>query len=117
MDAEKILARVLLLTDDPREALLKQLSEDAAEALQKRLKPGAVPEEHEAALLSAAAADAVYRLALLDASLSPKSLSAGDVRADYGENAARAKELRDACFRAASDVLLDGETVFRGVAY
>ncbi len=117
MDSEKILARVLLLTDDPRGALLKRLSEDAAEALEKRLKPGVVPGEHEAALLGAAAADAVYRLALLDASLSPEKLTAGDVRAEYGANVQRAKELRDAYFRAASDVLLDGETVFRGVAY
>lgn len=115
MDAEKVLERLRLLTEDPREELLRQLSEDAAEALgTKLICTEEEAAENEASLTAAAAADAAYRLALLDGAFSPESVTAGDVRADYGsKNTENAKAYRDACFSALSGLGLAGDDGFR----
>ena len=119
MDAEKVLERLRLLTEDTREELMKQLSGDAAKALGARLRcTEEEAAENEASLVTAAAADAAYRLTLLDGAFSPESVTAGDVRADYGsKNTENAKAYRDACFSALSGLGLveDDSFRFRGV--
>ena len=115
MDREKILARLTLLTGDPRETLLGQLAGDAAGEIERRLKPGVSAADHEGVLVAAAAAEAAYRLALLDAALAPDTLSAGDVRAEYGETVRHAAEFRDACFASAAELFSDRSFVFREV--
>ena len=119
MDAEMVLERLRLLTEDPREELLRQLSADAAKALEAKLRcTGEEAAKNEASLVTAAAAEAAYRLALLDGAFSPESVTAGDVRTDYGsKNAENAKAYRDACFAALGGLGLveDDGFRFRGV--
>lgn len=116
MDADKVFRRLLLFTQDPREELLLQLSADAAAALSERIAADAkAVAAREEALVTAAAADAAYRLALLDGALSPDSVTAGDVKAEYAGNVRQAEAYRGACFAAVSGLLRDDGFDFKEV--
>ena len=101
MDRDAVLARLMLLTEDDRTALLETLAGDAARMVEARLRcTEAEAAANAEALTAAAAAYAAYQLALVDASCAPDSLTAGDVRAEYKNNCARALDYYKTCAAA-----------------
>lgn len=116
MELEKVMARVRLMTEDDREALLMTVCSDAIRMLEAKLNCTAEEKmAYEPALCSAAAAQAMYQIALLDAASSPDSITAGDVRAEYKNGSARALEYYRQCMRQVSPILRDDEFFFGGV--
>ena len=113
MEIRNVLERLKLLTNDDREDLLLMLSGDAVQRLKARL----VEEEnaHEEALCAAAAAQAAYQFWLLEEAASPKSLTAGEVRAEFDKGSERALAYAKQCERAVSGLLRDEDFYF-GVA-
>ena len=88
MEIRNVLERLKLLTNDDREDLLLMLSGDAAQRLKARLCCTEAEENaHEEALCAAAAAQAAYQFWLLEEAASPKSLTAGEVRAEFDKGA------------------------------
>ena len=84
MEIRNVLERLKLLTNDDREDLLLMLSGDAVQRLKARLCCTVEEENaHEEALCAAAAAQAAYQFWLLEEAASPKSLTAGEVRAEF----------------------------------
>ena len=105
MDRDAVLARLMLLTEDDRTALLETLAGDAARMVEARLRcTEAEAAANAEALTAAAAAYAAYQLALVDASCAPDSLTAGDVRAETMLHFLAAREIYlssgSACSRA-----------------
>ena len=87
MEIRNVLERLKLLTNDNRENLLLMLSGDAVQRLKARLCCTEEEENaHEEALCAAAAAQAAYQFWLLEEAASPKSLTAGEVRAEFEKN-------------------------------
>lgn len=116
MDRDAVFARLCLITQDDRTALLETLATDAVRAVEQRLT--CTPEtalQNADALAAVAAAMAAYQLALLDAAGAPDSLTAGNVRAEYKNNCARAFDYYRACTRAVSGLLSDDSFYFGGV--
>ena len=116
MELEKVMERVRLLTEEDREALLMLVCTDAIRKLEGKIRCTA--EERaafEEALCAAAAAEAMYQIALLDEALSPESITAGDVRAEYKKGSSRALEYCRQCMRQVSPILRDDEFYFGGV--
>ena len=70
---------------------------------------------HEEALCAAAAAQAAYQFWLLEEAASPKSLTAGEVRAEFDKGSERALAYTKQCERAVSGLLRDEDFYF-GVA-
>ena len=96
MEIRNVLERLKLLTNDDREDLLLMLSSDA----------------HEEALCAAAAAQAAYQFWLLEEAASPKSLTAGEVRAEFDKGSERALAYAKQCERAVSGLLRDEDFYF-----
>ena len=116
MKLETVLNRLRLLTDDNREELLLLLASDAVQMLSMRIDPAAeVSDEREGALCAAAAAWAAYQLALLDEAMSPDSVTAGDVRAEFKNGSEKARAYYEQCLRGLSDLLRDDAFYFGGV--
>lgn len=116
MDRDAVLARLMLLTEDDRTALLETLAGDAARMVEARLRcTEAAAAANAEALTAAAAAYAAYQLALVDASCAPDSLTAGDVRAEYKNNCARALDYYKTCAAAVAGLLDDADFYFGGV--
>ena len=116
MDLQQVLARVHVLTNDSREALLTTLCMDAIRALESRLiDPKADHTAYKEALCRAAAAEVLYQLALVDAAQAPDSLTAGSLRAEYKTSCAQAEAYRRQCFRALSPILREDGFFFGGV--
>ena len=67
---------------------------------------------HEEALCAAAAAQAAYQFWLLEEAASPKSLTAGEVRAEFDKGSERALAYAKQCERAVSGVLRDEDFYF-----
>lgn len=86
MEIRNVLERLKLLTNDDREDLLLMLSGDAA-----------------------------YQFWLLEEAASPKSLTAGEVRAEFDKGSERALAYAKQCERAVSGLLRDEDFYF-GVA-
>ena len=116
MDLEQVMARVRLMTEDDREALLMTLCTDAIRMLESRLTCTAEERAaYEPALCAAAAALAVYQLVLLEEASAPDSVTAGDVRAEYGNGSTRALEYCRQCMKQVSPILRDDAFYFGGV--
>ena len=135
MEIRNVLERLKLLTNDDREDLLLMLSGDAVQRLKARLCCTVEEENaHEEALcaapaaqqtvtlydavlqgLKAAAAQAAYQFWLLEEAASPKSLTAGEVRAEFDKGSERALAYAKQCERAVSGLLRDEDFYF-GVA-
>ena len=89
MEIRNVLERLKLLTNDDREDLLLMLSGDAVQRLKARLCCTEAEENaHKDALCAAAAAQAAYQFWLLEEAASPKSLTAGEVRAEFDKGSA-----------------------------
>ena len=102
MEIRNVLERLKLLTNDDREDLLLMLSGDAVQRLKARLCCTVEEENaHEEALCAAAAAQA-----------SPKSLTAGEVRAEFDKGSERALAYAKQCERAVSGLLRDEDFYF-----
>lgn len=86
MEIRNVLERLKLLTNDDREDLLLMLSGDAAQA--------------------------AYQFWLLEEAASPKSLTAGDVRAEFDKGSERALAYAKQCERAVSGLLRDEDFYF-----
>ena len=113
MEIRNVLERLKLLTGDDREALLLMLSGDAVHSLEKRLI--CTDEEREKygdALCAAAAANAAYRFWTLEEASSPKSLTAGEVRAEYDSGSEKALIYLKQCEQAVSGLLRDERFYF-----
>ena len=67
---------------------------------------------HEEALCAAAAAQAAYQFWLLEEAASPKSLTAGEVRAEFDKGSERALAYAKQCERAVSGLLRDEDFYF-----
>ena len=94
MEIRNVLERLKLLTNDDREDLLLMLSGDAVQRLKARLCCTVEEENaHEEALCAAAAAQAAYQFWLLEEAASPKSLTAGEVRAEFDKGSERAQQM------------------------
>lgn len=94
MEIRNVLERLKLLTNDDREDLLLMLSGDAVQRLKARLCCTVEEENaHEEALCAAAAAQAAYQFWLLEEAASPKSLTAGEVRAEFDKGSERGARL------------------------
>lgn len=116
MDRDAVLARLMLLTEDDRTSLLETLAGDAMRMVEARLRcTEAEAAANAEALTAAAAAYAAYQLALVDASCAPDSLTAGDVRAEYKNNCARALDYYKTCAAAVAGLLDDADFYFGGV--
>ena len=114
MEIRNVLERLKLLTNDDREDLLLMLSGDAVQRLKARLCCTEEEENaHEEALC--AAAQAAYQFWLLEEAASPKSLTAGEVRAEFDKGSERALAYTKQCERAVSGLLRDEDFYF-GVA-
>ena len=107
MEIRNVLERLKLLTNDDREDLLLMLSGDAVQRLKARLCCTV-----EEALCAAAAAQAAYQFWLLEEAASPKSLTAGEVRAEFDKGSERALAYAKQCERAVSGVLRDEDFYF-----
>ena len=70
---------------------------------------------HAEALCAVAAAQAAYQFWLLEEAASPKSLTAGEVRAEFDKGSERALTYAKQCERAVSGLLKDEDFYF-GVA-
>ena len=112
MEIRNVLERLKLLTNDDREDLLLMLSGDAVQRLKARLCCTVEEENaHEEALCAAAAAQA-YQFWLLEEAASPKSLTAGEVRAEFDKGSERALAYAKQCERAVSGLLRDEDFYF-----
>ena len=104
MEIRNVLERLKLLTNDDREDLLLMLSGDAVQRLKARLCCTVEEENvHE---------EALYQFWLLEEAASPKSLTAGDVRAEFDKGSERALAYARQCERAVSGVLRDEDFYF-----
>lgn len=113
MEIRNVLERLKLLTNDDREDLLLMLSGDAVQRLKARLCCTEEEENaYEEALCAAAAAQAAYQFWLLEEAASPKSLTAGDVRAEFDKGSERALAYAKQCERAVSGLLHDEDFYF-----
>lgn len=116
MDEQQVLERLQLLTEDDRSGLLSVLCADAVRMLSGRLRCTAEEAEANApALCAAAAAYAAYLLTLLDEALSPDSMTAGEVRAEFKNGSARALAYYRTCEAAVAPLLRDEGFYFGGV--
>ena len=104
MEIRNVLERLKLLTNDDREDLLLMLSGDAVQRLKARLCCTVE--------CAAAAAQAAYQFWLLEEAASPKSLTAGDVRAEFDKGSERALAYAKQCERAVSGLLRDEDFYF-----
>ena len=95
MEIRNVLERLKLLTNDDREDLLLMLSGDAVQRLKARLC--CTVEEENAHEEEAA---------------SPKSLTAGEVRAEFDKGSERALAYAKQCERAVSGLLRDEDFYF-----
>ena len=93
MEIRNVLERLKLLTNDEREDLLLMLSGDAVQRLKARLC-------------------CTYQFWLLEEAASPKSLTAGEVRAEFDKGSERALAYAKQCERAVSGLLRDEDFYF-----
>ena len=113
MEIRNVLERLKLLTNDDREDLLLMLSGDAVQRLKARLCCTEAEENaHEEALCEADAAQAAYQFWLLEEAASPRSLTAGEVRAEFDKGSERALAYAKQCERAVSGLLRDEDFYF-----
>lgn len=116
MELEKVMARVRLMTEEDREALLILVCGDAIRMLEGKLCCTAEEKAaYEPALCAAAAAQAMVQIALLDEASSPDSVTAGDVRAEFKNGSVRAMEYYRQCMKEISPILRDDTFFFGGV--
>ncbi len=116
MDRDAVLARLMLLTEDDRTSLLETLAGDAARMVEARLRcTEAEAAANAEALTAAAAAQAGGQHAGGAAAGAPAPLTAGDVRAEYKNNCARALDYYKTCAAAVAGLLDDADFYFGGV--
>ena len=108
MEIRNVVERLMVLSNDDREDLLLMLRGEAVQRLKARLCCTEEEENaHEEALCAAAAAQAAYQFWRVVQEASPKSLTAGEVRAEFDKGSERALAYAKQCERAVSGLLRD----------